>query len=117
MANPLVEHSNSSALCPNYEAAMEILARRWAGLILTSLMEQPARFSEIKTAVEGISDRVLSQRLAELEDIGLIERKVYASTRPVLVEYNATEMACELSSVFDALQEWAEKWMPARLDT
>ena len=51
------------------EAAMELLARRWSGLVLTSLMEKPVRFSEIKTAVEGISDRVLSQRLAELEDI------------------------------------------------
>jgi DNA-binding HxlR family transcriptional regulator len=116
MPNPSVEHSSSSALCPHYEAAMELLARRWSGLILTSLMEKPGRFSEIKTAVEGISDRVLSQRLAELEDIGLIEREVDSSSRPVLVEYAATEMACELSPVFDALQEWAEKWMPARVD-
>ncbi len=116
MASTATEHSSTSALCPHYEAAMELLARRWSGLVLTSLMEKPVRFSEIKTAVEGISDRVLSQRLAELEDIGLIERKVYASSRPVLVEYNATEMACELSPVFDALKDWAEKWMPAQVD-
>lgn len=93
---------------------MDLLGRRWSGLILTSLMENPSRFSELSGAVEGISDRMLSQRLAELEEIGLIDRKVDAKKRPVLVEYVATEMACELAPVFTALQKWAEKWMPAR---
>lgn len=92
---------------------MELLGRRWTGLVLTSLMDTPARFSKISTAVIGISDRMLSQRLVELEEIGLVERKVYASQRPVLVEYGATAMAQELAPVFDALQNWAEKWMPA----
>ena len=56
---------------------------------------------------------MLSQRLVEL---GMIERKVNAAQRPVLVEYAFTEMACELSPVFEALQNWAEKWMPAQTD-
>jgi DNA-binding HxlR family transcriptional regulator len=108
------DHSAPTAMCPHYEAAMELLARRWTGLILTTLLNEPARFSEISTAVDGISDRMLSQRLVELEEIGMVERKVDATQRPVLVEYASTEMACELSPVFDALQNWAEKWMPAR---
>ena len=107
------DHSTSSSMCPHYAAAMELLARRWTGLILTTLLDQPARFSEIGTAVDGISDRMLSQRLVELEEIGLVERKADGSQRPVLVEYASTQMACELSPVFDALQNWAEKWMPA----
>ena len=110
------DHSGmaSTAMCPHYEAAMELLAKRWTGLILTTLLDQPARFSAISTAVDGISDRMLSQRLVELEEIGMVERKVDAKQRPVLVEYASTEMACELAPVFDALQNWAEKWMPAQ---
>jgi len=107
------EHTATAEMCPHYEAAMELLARRWTGLILTSLQERPARFSVISTAVDGISDRMLSQRLVELEEIGLVERKVDTKQRPVLVEYASTQMAQELSPVFDALQSWAEKWMPA----
>ena len=105
-----------SGMCPHYEAAMDMLGRRWTGLILTSLMENPSRFSAISVAVDGISDRMLSQRLVELEEMGLVERTVDAARRPVLVEYVATQMACELSPVFDALQQWAEKWMPARAE-
>jgi len=111
------DHSVTSNMCPHYEAAMELLAKRWTGLILTTLLENPARFSAISTSVEGISDRMLSQRLVELEEIGMIERKVDATQRPVLVEYASTQMARELSPVFDALQNWAEKWMPAQLDS
>jgi DNA-binding HxlR family transcriptional regulator len=111
-----LDHSASANMCPHYEAAMELLARRWTGLILTSLQEKPARFSEIGTAVDGISDRMLSQRLVELEETGLVERKVDAKQRPVLVEYASTLMASELAPVFDALQNWAEKWMPARVE-
>jgi DNA-binding HxlR family transcriptional regulator len=110
-------HSATANMCPHYEAAMELLGRRWTGLVLTSLMKTPARFSEISSAVDGISDRMLSQRLVELEEIGLVERKVDAAQRPVLVEYASTKMARELAPVFDALQHWAEKWMPARADS
>ena len=100
-------HESMSGMCPHYEAAMDLLGRRWTGLILTSLMANPSRFSAISGAVEGISDRMLSQRRVELEELGLVERKVDAAKRPVLVEYVATEMACELSPVFDALQlDW-----------
>ncbi len=107
------EHLAAAPMCQHYQAAMELLAKRWTGLILTILLDQPARFSKISTAVDGISDRMLSQRLVELEEIGMVERKVDATQRPVLVEYASTQMACELAPVFDALQGWAEKWMPA----
>ncbi|MDG0866850.1 winged helix-turn-helix transcriptional regulator [Candidatus Lucifugimonas marina] len=114
-ANEIHQHdSTNSNMCPHYEAAMELLAKRWTGLILTVLQEEPARFSKISTAVDGISDRMLSQRLGELEEIGMVERKVDSTQRPVLVEYASTQMACELAPVFDALQNWAEKWMPAQ---
>lgn len=114
MAQVESKHDSMSGICPHYEAATELLDRRRTGLILTALIENPSRFFEIGVVVDGISDRMLSQRLAELEDLGLVERKVDAEKRPVLVEYVATQMARELSPVFAALQEWAEKWMPGR---
>ena len=114
MAQVESKHDSMSGICPHYEAATELLGRRRTGLILTSLIENPSRFFEIGVVIDGISDRMLSQRLAELEDLGLVERKVDAEKRPVLVEYVATQMARELSPVSAALQEWAEKWMPGR---
>ncbi len=116
MTDQKTMHETATNMCPHYEAAMELLARRWTGLIITTLVNEPARFSEISTAVDGISDRMLSQRLGELEEIGMVERKVDAARRPVLVEYVSTEMARELTPVFNALQEWAEKWMPAKIE-
>ncbi len=110
------EHSSTPNMCPHYEAAMELLAKRWTGLILTTLLDEPARFSSISNSVDGISDRMLSQRLVELEEIGMVERKVDSTQRPVLVEYASTQMARELAPVFNALQHWAEKWMPARVN-
>jgi len=108
-------HDDTIGMCPHYQEAMNLLARRWTGLILTSLADNPARFSEIRTAVTGVSDRMLSQRLVELEELGLVERNVDAAKRPVLVEYASTQMARELAPVFGALREWAEKWMPGRV--
>ena len=107
-------HSDFKQLCPHYEAAFEVLGRRWTGLIVTSLVDQPRRFSEISGSVAGLSDRMLSQRLSELEDEGIVERLVDADQRPVRVEYALTQKGRDLRPVFEALQTWAEKWMPTR---
>lgn len=97
-------------MCPHYEKAVEFLGKRWTALILRSLMEGPRRFSGIKAYVAGLSDRLLSQRLQELEKAGVVERKVYAH-RPVSVEYGLTEKGAELRKVVEAIQEWAERWV------
>lgn len=98
-------------LCPHYEAAFEVLGKRWSGLIITALMESPRRFSEIGSFVDGLSDRVLSQRLAELEEFGLVERRVDGTKRPVLIEYLLTEKGAGLRDAFSELQKWADRWM------
>ena len=98
-------------VCPHYEAAFEVLGKRWSGLIITALLERPRRFSEITGFVDGLSDRVLSQRLAELEEAGLLERRVDGSKRPVLIEYSITEKGAGLRDAFGELQKWADRWM------
>ena len=94
---------------PHYEAAMDILGKKWTGLILKPLMEGARRFTEVSAYVPGLSDRLLSQRLQELEDAGIVERRVY-SQRPVLVEYSLTAQGQALREVVEAIQRWADEW-------
>ena len=98
-------------ICPHYEAAFEVLGRRWTGLIITSLVDGPRRFSEIGGAVDGLSDKMLSQRLTELEGSGIVTRSVDTESRPVAVTYELTAKGMALKPAFAALQEWAEEWM------
>jgi len=95
--------------CPRYERAMGILGKKWTFIMLRCLMEAPRRFSDISTYVSGLSDRLLSQRLQELEEAGIVERQVFTQ-RPVSVEYSLTEKGQALRHVVSAIQVWADDW-------
>lgn len=97
---------------PHLERTFETLSRKWVGLILRVLMAGPRRFTGISGAVEGISDRVLSERLRDLEELSLVERHVY-DRRPVLVEYKLTEKGLALKDVFQAMHDWGARWEAA----
>ena len=97
-------------MCPRYEHAIQLLGKRWTGLILDTLLQGPRRFCEMTTAVDGLSDRVLSDRLRELEMEGIIERIVYPQI-PVRVEYRLTEKGADLQPVIEAIHHWAEQWI------
>lgn len=103
-------HTKNYALCPRYEHAVQLLGKRWTGLILDTLLRGPQRFCEMTAAVDGLSDRVLSDRLRELEMEGIIERIVYPQI-PVRVEYRLTSKGYDLQPVIDAIHIWAEKWI------
>src|SRR5438105_15673220 len=96
-------------MCTRYEHAIQLLGKRWTGLILASLLDGSRRFCELTATVEGLSDRVLSDRLRELESEGIIERIVYPQI-PVRVEYRLTEKGRALGPVVDAIHQWAEHW-------
>ncbi len=100
-----------SHLCPRYEHAVQVLGKRWTGLLLHALMDGPRRFCELTAYVDGLSDRVLSDRLRELELEGIVTRIVYPQI-PVRVEYQLTEKGLGLKPVVDAIQTWAEEWLP-----
>jgi DNA-binding HxlR family transcriptional regulator len=87
------------------ENSFDLLGKRWSALIVKDLMNGPRRFREILNDIGRINDKVLSQRLKELESEGIIERKVYAEV-PVRVEYNLTERGKGLASVIHAMQDW-----------
>lgn len=105
-------------MCPRYEHAIQLLGKRWTGLILDTLMKGPQRFCEMTAAVEGLSDRVLSDRLRELEMEGIVERVVYPQI-PVRVEYRLTAKGHDLQPVVEAIHQWAEAWiaLPSETET
>jgi len=102
--------SSLTQMCPRYEHAIQLLGKRWTGLILDALMGGSRRFCELTATVEGLSDRVLSDRLRELELEGVIERVVYPQI-PVRVEYRLTEKGHDLKPVVDAIHTWAQRWI------
>jgi DNA-binding HxlR family transcriptional regulator len=108
--NPTTVEANLSHTCPCYEHAIQILGKRWTGLLLNALMQGSCRFCELTALVEGLSDRVLSDRLRELEAEGIIERVVLPHI-PVRVEYQLTAKGYALKPVIDAIHSWAQEWV------
>jgi DNA-binding HxlR family transcriptional regulator len=98
--------------CPSFQHAVELLCKRWTGLILKVLLAGPQRFGAIAEQIEGVSDRMLSERLKEFEAEGLIERRVYPET-PVRIEYRLTEKGQALDLVLDAIATWSHEWVEA----
>jgi DNA-binding HxlR family transcriptional regulator len=104
------QHTESS-LCPRFHRAVELIGRRWTGAIIRVLMPGPRRFNELLAAVPGISDRLLTERLRELESAGIMGREVQAGS-PVRVQYELTSSGRELREALDAVGRWAERWLP-----
>jgi DNA-binding HxlR family transcriptional regulator len=99
----------SRAFCPRFHRAVELIGRRWTGVIVRVLLHGPHRFSGLAAAVPGISERLLAQRLRELEAAGIVVRRVIPGP-PVGVEYELTRAGRDLESVVTAVAEWAHRW-------
>jgi DNA-binding HxlR family transcriptional regulator len=96
-------------MCPKYERAMEILSKKWTGLIVRILLGGKKRFGEFRTQMPEVSDRLLSERLQYLELQGILERRV-CDTKPVRVEYELTGKGRDLEPIVIAIQDWGEHW-------
>jgi DNA-binding HxlR family transcriptional regulator len=103
-----------SGCCPLYHEAVELVGKRWTGAILRVLMDGPLRFSEIAQAVPELSDRLLSERMKELEARGLVKRRVHPGP-PLRVQYSLSAMGQELEPALAELQRWAERWLGGRV--
>ena len=100
-------------VCPHFHGAVELIGRRWTGAILYALADEgPLRFAELKECVPGMSDRLLSTRLKELEAAGLVRREVQQG-RGLRVSYQLTSKGDSLKPVMGSLQAWAQRWHPA----
>ena len=104
--------STPPALCARFHRASELIGRRWTGAIIFVLLKSRCRFAVLRDAIPEITDRMLSDRLQELELEGIVERTVIPET-PVRVEYALTRKGRALASAIDAIVEWAHKWSDA----
>lgn len=96
--------------CSAFQRGCELLGRRWTGLIMYMLLQKPHRFNELLSAVPGISDRLLTERLRELEEAGLLERRVIPDS-PVRVEYHLTEAGHDAREIVSTIYTWSNKWL------
>jgi DNA-binding HxlR family transcriptional regulator len=108
-----VQEEGKGGVCPHFHRAIELIGKRWTGAIVCALTEGSKRYAELGKAVPGLSDRLLSERLRELEKEGLVERQVEAGT-PVRVTYSLTAAGQELDPVLSELKAWARRWKKAR---
>jgi DNA-binding HxlR family transcriptional regulator len=97
-------------LCARFHKAVELIGRRWSGAIIRILLQGPARYAELRAAIPDITDRMLSERLRELEDEKIVARTVIPET-PVRVEYSLSAKGRALAPALDAIGHWAEKWV------
>jgi DNA-binding HxlR family transcriptional regulator len=89
------------------------LTRKWALLIILELYKgegHTRRFSDLKDSLAGITPKVLSERLKELEEEGLVERRLYAASFPVRSEYTLTRSGLEIIEIIRDIKRWALKW-------
>jgi DNA-binding HxlR family transcriptional regulator len=100
------------SVCQHFQRAAEVLGRRWNPQVVRVLLGGARRFGEIREAIPGISDHLLSERLKQLEAEGIVRREVTGG-RPVLIEYTLTPAGADLHTAIGALGAWAERWAGA----
>ncbi|MHB1610803.1 MAG: winged helix-turn-helix transcriptional regulator [Sulfobacillus sp.] len=97
-------------LCPKFEATFALLGRRWVGLIWEVLLSGPKRFGQLHDRIPQVSDRMLAERLRELEAFGIVTRTV-VPTVPVQVTYTLTPKGEAFRPVLDAVHKWSDDWI------
>jgi DNA-binding HxlR family transcriptional regulator len=100
------------ACCPFYHEAVELIGRRWTGAILFVMLRSRCRFATLREAIPEITDRMLSERLHELEHEGIVARTVVPDT-PVRIEYALTRKGRALGTAIAAITDWAHTWTDA----
>ena len=104
--------THDSAVCPRFHYAVELIGRRWTGAILFILLRGSTRYTDLREAIPGITDPMLSARLHELESEGVVERSVLPDS-PVRVQYALTAKGQALSEVMGTIGDWSRRWIAA----
>ncbi|MHA6531951.1 winged helix-turn-helix transcriptional regulator [Paenibacillus sp. HW567] len=97
-------------MCPRFEKAVDVLSKRWVALIVFVLMNGPRRFGEIESCLSNLSGKVLSDRLKEMENEGIIQRTVYPEI-PVRIEYSLTSKGNALAPILGEISNWSTDWI------
>lgn len=102
--------NKENKICPQLERALLVLGKKWNAKIITVLLENGAlRFKQISKYVDPCSDRVLVERLKELEAAKIIKRLTYEGSS--LIEYDLTERGQDLHKTIKSLHSWSDKWL------
>lgn len=99
------------SICPRFEKAMGLLSQRWTGMIIYQLLSGPQRFCHIETSI-GVSGKVLSERLKDLEIEGIVKREIYSET-PVRIEYSLTDKGLAFEPIMRDIEQWSQSWLEA----
>lgn len=102
---PRIKINNKISWCPT-SAAMELIGGKWKSVILTHLISEKKRYSELRKEIPGITERTLSLQLKQLEADGIVSRKVITKKPPLKVEYMLTEFGQTLSALLNQIAEW-----------
>ena len=103
-----ITHIDDEA-CQTFQRSFELVGKRWSASILLAMSRGATRFSEITEIVTGLSDRLLAQRIKELEQSGLVARGVIATT-PVQIRYRLTERGADLMEAMQPISDWGHRW-------
>lgn len=106
---------NQPTICPKFEKAISLLSQRWTALVIYQLLSGTKRFSEIQSSI-GISGKVLSDRLKELEQQDIVKREVIPST-PVIIEYSLTEKGKSMEPILRTIENWSQAWVESESDS
>lgn len=98
-------------ICPRFEKAMSLLSQRWTGLIIYQLLSGPQRFCNIEAAI-GVSGKVLSEKLKDLESEGIVQRRIYPDI-PVRIEYSLTDKGLAFEPILRDIEYWSQNWLEA----
>ena len=101
---------SQQSICPRYHKAVELIGRRWSGAIISAMLAGDSRYHQIRESVPDISDRMLAERLRELEAEGVVVRTVFPTT-PVRIEYELTDKGRALEAAIVAIGKWADTWI------
>ncbi|WP_409022665.1 winged helix-turn-helix transcriptional regulator [Dellaglioa sp. P0083] len=105
----VVQEKTNYEMCPKFEKTFSILGKKWNGLIINVLLDEgPQRFKELAQKVDKCSDRVLVERLKELEDTNIISRVAIGETSRSF--YELTEQGKDMKNMMDSVHAWSEKW-------
>lgn len=100
----------SDKLCPKMQETLYILGKKWTGLILFSLLGGPKKFTDIEKYIPNLSARMLTERLKELENEGIVKKNLY-NEEHIRIEYVLTRKGLDLKDTFIEIDKWNKKWM------
>ncbi|MDF2593987.1 MAG: transcriptional regulator, HxlR family [Clostridia bacterium] len=106
----MLEYNNKKFVC-HLDLGIELIRGKWKAVILCHLHEGPKRFLELQRITSGISQKVLNEKLTELENDGLIFKTAYPEVPP-RVEFKLTEMGKDMYPMLDMLEKWSVKYFP-----